>query len=65
MSTIRLERDTLDQIKSALEQYRELLKVLDQTSVLKENTKKTYLLQSEKLVRWLSGDWGPGERNRV
>ena len=64
MSTIRFNRPSLDEVERALEQYRELLSELEESGVLKENTRKTYLLHSENFVRWLKGEFDPGERNR-
>ncbi len=64
MSQIRIKREALDEVERALEQYRELLAELEQTGVLKENTRKTYLLHSENFVRWLKDEFDPGERNK-
>jgi hypothetical protein len=64
MSTIRINRPSLDEVERALEQYRELLSQLEESGTLKENTRKTYLLHSENFVRWLKGEFDPGERNR-
>lgn len=64
MSTIRITRPSLDEVERALEQYRELLSELEESGTLKENTRKTYLLHSENFVRWLKGEFDPGERNR-
>lgn len=64
MATIRMSRQAVDEVEQALERYRELLAELEQSGVLKENTRKTYLLHSENFVRWLRGEFDPGERNR-
>lgn len=64
MATIRISRQALDEIERALEQYRELLSELEDGGVLKDNTRKTYLLHSENFVRWLRDEFDPGERKR-
>lgn len=64
MATNRMSRRATDEVEQALEQYRELLAELEETGVLKENTRKTYLLHSENFVRWLKGGFDPGKRNR-
>ncbi len=64
MAILRISRSAADEVERALELYRELLSEREQTGVLKESTRKTYLVHSENFVRWLKGEFDPGERNR-
>jgi hypothetical protein len=64
MATIRVSRQSLSEVERALSQYEELLAALEQGRILKESTRKTYLVHSQNFVRWLSGEFDPGARNK-
>jgi len=65
MNRIGIKREALDQVELALAQYQELLAKLEETGVLKENTRIIYHLHSENFVRRLKGEFDPGARNKT
>jgi hypothetical protein len=65
MPTFRVSNEYMGDVERALEEYRDLLAGLKRKGLLKENTRKTYMLHSENFVRWLRREFDPGERNRA
>ena len=55
---VQLDPDSLAAVRAALDRYVTVVT----TSGLAQNTKNTYLLHSGNFVKWLSGEFFPGER---
>lgn len=54
----QLEPDCLANVREAYERYSQVVT----ESRLAQNTKNTYLLHSGNFVKWLAGEFFPGER---
>lgn len=52
----RISADALQEVRSALEEYREEVESTD----LADSTKETYTLHAENFVRWLADEFEPG-----
>ncbi len=65
MSQIRITREALEEVQRALAVYEELLASLEQTRVIKESTRQTYMVHSDNFVRWMRGEFDPGARNKA
>ncbi|MEQ8316729.1 MAG: hypothetical protein RIE77_12720 [Phycisphaerales bacterium] len=57
-SDLKISASALAEIEQALHSYHDQV----ESSSMAENTKKTYLRHADTFVRWLKGDFEPGER---
>jgi hypothetical protein len=62
MATRRIPLASLNDVRSKLNEYRELLAELERNGTLAGPTTATYLVHAENFVRWLEGEWVPGSR---
>jgi len=56
----RITQSALKEIEDAFDEYERFV----HTTPMTEAAKKTYLLHSSNFVRWLKGDFIPGDRLR-
>ena len=50
-------------IDKKLREYINIINDKQANGILAEDTAKTYILHSSNFVRWIHGDFHPGERN--
>lgn len=65
MPLTRIAPKALDEVQRALGEYLEEIARCESRGDLKENTAQTYSLHATNFVRWLAGDFTPGERRRA
>ncbi len=59
----KADKEFISKLEMLFKNYAEEIKIVESEGLLKPNTSKTYLTHSENFVRWISGDFTPGDRN--